>query len=626
MSSKTVTGSFHERHHQQHQHQQRDTTVTYPLHPLGSSMGYRPQNSADYLETDLRGVHINNNNYQANNNNYQTNNNNYQANNNSNMHIVNSTGAMAPPIHQSYLPMPSSGDYTMNSSHMNMYNGYNPQMPVSVPSYANAYQQAVSAALSNPYANGGLPASYYGAAAAAAAMNNMGASNNMSLLGGNSIDDPTASSSSIQGLHTGGGGSAPSTIEQTSPSRVSYEEELMAQHSMSSASMSGSSKPPPPSGPAPSTAISPVQQSLGDTSGGFVYGSSINYSSQYAASIVSAVSGPVSNASINSSNSNTDNNNNNNNRPHSYKERKAGKQYQQQLLPEHERCTLKCSGVPHYVTEQDIRTHFEAFGFVVELQIVAPTPSPEDPSTTASAGGGASSGAGAAADGKKKVYNECLVQFYSAANAKKCFTSPLPVLNNRFIHLHVSTFNITPVTDVPTPTPDIIERDARLLNESILLIGSSSSSTSTGGSTAMDRKKLYSTVHTQGVSNKYRRLSDDQSSVIPAAAAAALRADTPNDSNAMSSGDQKDSNPVDDGCVSAAAATVVDPSEAHNVNAVVKSVLSPSGVVALTKEKLELKEKHEQLKALRQQAEDILKRKEGVLQVRKLTLLAELTD
>lgn len=78
LSSKPV-GSFHERHQQQ----QRDTTcTTYPLHPLGSSMGYRHQNSADYLEADLRGVH--NNNYQANNNYYQANNSNSnnQGNNN----------------------------------------------------------------------------------------------------------------------------------------------------------------------------------------------------------------------------------------------------------------------------------------------------------------------------------------------------------------------------------------------------------------------------------------------------------------------------------------------------------------------------------------------------------------
>jgi hypothetical protein len=540
-------------------------------------MGYRHQNSADYLEADLRGVH--NNNYQANNN------------NNSNMQIVNSTGAMAPPIHQAYLPMPSSGEYTMNS-HMNMYNSYG-QMSVSAPSYANAYQQAVSAALSNPYANGsGLPVSYYGAAMS------MGA-NNMSLLGGNSIDDPTAVSSMGMGLHTGGG--VPVPMDQTSPGRVSYEEELMAQHSMSSAAVAaaaGPSKPPPPSGPAPSAGITPVQ-ALGDTSGGFVYGSSINYS-QYA-SIASAVSCPVSNATT-MINSNNNIDNNNNNRPPSYKDRKGSKQYQQQLLPEHERCTLKCSGVPHYVTEQDIRSHFEAFGFVVELQIVSPTPSSLEDSSTAG---------GAGADGRKKVYNECLVQFYSAANAKKCFTSPLPVLNNRFIHLHVSTFNITPVTDVPTPTPDIIERDAKLLNESILLIGSSSSA-STGGSMALDRKKPFSTVHTQGVSNKYRRLSEEHASVVPAA----MRTDFNNDSNATSGGDQKNGSPVEDATVA-----VVDPTES-NANAVVKSVLSPSaGAVALTKEKLELKEKHEQLKVLRQQAEDILKKKEGVLQVQLIRIV-----
>jgi len=467
------------------------------------------------------------------------------SNNVNNMSIVNSAGAMAPPpTHQNYLPMgPSSNDYTM-SSHMNMYSGYS-QMPVSIPSYANAYQQAVNAALSNPYANGGLP-TYFGAPM------NMGS---MALSG---IDDPTS-----MGLHIGGG--APSS-DQTSPGRVSYEEELMAQHSMS---VAAPSKPPPPSGPAPSAAISPMQTS-GDSSGGFVYGSSINYS-QYAA-IASAVS-PVSQLNVVS----------NSDKPYSYKEKKGSKQHQQQLLPEHERCTLKCSGIPHYVTEQDIRTHFEAFGYVVELQIVSP-PSSEDNLTV---------------DGKKKVYNECLVQFYSAANAKKCFTSPLPVLNNRFIHLHVSTFNITPVTDVPTPNLDVIERDAKLLNESILI---SAASSSTGPT---DRKKSHS-VHTQGVSNKYRRLSGEHS-LVASATAAVVRTET-NDSNMTSSGDRKDSNALEEG-----SSFEVDPTEAH-VEGAKSVILSPSGVV-LTKEKLELKEKHEQLKVLRQQAEEILKTKEGVLQV-----------
>lgn len=101
-------------------------------------------------------------------------------------------------------------------------------------------------------------------------------------------------------------------------------------------------------------------------------------------------------------------------------------------LPEDERCTLKVQGLPRTAKIEDIRNHFRSFGRVVELQI---TQAPEG-----------------TADGDKKVFNDGLVQFATAQEAKKCFSSPLAVLNNRFIKVFHSNFNIIPPSDVPPMT------------------------------------------------------------------------------------------------------------------------------------------------------------------------------
>lgn len=159
-------------------------------------------------------------------------------------------------------------------------------------------------------------------------------------------------------------------------------------------------------------------------------------------------------------------------------------------LPENERCTLRCTSIPVHVTEDDLKAHFESFGHVVELQ-VSPMEgngnnNPEDDDTE---------------DGKKKKKqaNECLVQFYSAANARRCLTSEVPVLNNRFIFIYQSHFNIIPPQDVPRPSRDILDRDAYLLSQKEIIPAASAAQA------AANRKRSALNIYTSGRTNKWRR-------------------------------------------------------------------------------------------------------------------------
>lgn len=159
-------------------------------------------------------------------------------------------------------------------------------------------------------------------------------------------------------------------------------------------------------------------------------------------------------------------------------------------LPENERCTLRCTSIPVHVTEEDLKAHFESFGHVVELQ-VSPMEgngnnNPEDDDTE---------------DGKKKKKqaNECLVQFYSAANARRCLTSEVPVLNNRFIFIYQSHFNIIPPQDVPRPSRDILDRDSYLLSQKEIIPAASAAQA------AANRKRSALNIYTSGRTNKWRR-------------------------------------------------------------------------------------------------------------------------
>lgn len=105
-----------------------------------------------------------------------------------------------------------------------------------------------------------------------------------------------------------------------------------------------------------------------------------------------------------------------------------------------ESSTVRCSGIPSYITESDLYSHFVTFGRVLELRI-SPGSNVNSNNLNGVAGG--------------KVYGECLVQFVSAMDAKKCVTSPLPVLNNRFIRVSFSRGNIIPPGSLSMYTPPI---------------------------------------------------------------------------------------------------------------------------------------------------------------------------
>lgn len=232
-------------------------------------------------------------------------------------------------------------------------------------------------------------------------------------------------------------------------------------------------------------------------------------------------------------------------------------------LPEHERCTVKVTGIPSYVTEMQLREHFEDFGHIVELQLTEAPPSKR---------GAEEEGEG----GKKRIYFECLVQFYSAANCKKCISSPRSVLDNRYIQVRQSFFNIIPPGDVAHPGDDVIERDASILSGTYV---------NPNKSAPMNRKKSYMAGNTFAhgpVSNKYRRGIDD--------------AKIPYEPTAPSA--------EDDGHVGSAESTERQPAN---------EICSPPP--ALTQEKYEMQQSLSKLKELRQQAEEIAKKKEAILMV-----------
>lgn len=224
------------------------------------------------------------------------------------------------------------------------------------------------------------------------------------------------------------------------PNRISYEEELLRQHQ----------RPPPPTGPAPSllnAESAPFYPSVDRHYAMHPHHGS--YQGKFQQHHLNAV--------------------NRQKLQFGHGNQKYQQQQQLQQLPEHERCTLRCTGIPPHVKESDIRAHFNGFGPIVELQVSAmpehamsksqqvqqqQQEAEEEEKKSAEASSSALNSAEETAASRKKVYQECLVQFYSATVAKKCLNSPLPVLNNRFIHVYHSPFNIIPPKDVPrAPEP-----------------------------------------------------------------------------------------------------------------------------------------------------------------------------
>jgi RNA recognition motif-containing protein len=227
------------------------------------------------------------------------------------------------------------------------------------------------------------------------------------------------------------------------------------------------------------------------------------------------------------------------------------------------------TGIPAYMTEQDLREHFEDFGHIVEMQL-----------TEAPANHKRKDGEESVEGEKKRVFLECLIQYHTAANARKCYTSTRSVRDNRHIQIRPAFFNIIPPADVPYPGDEIAERDAAIVAGTY--VSNKNPAGDTGG-----RKKSYAAVAGGAAfhpgANKYRRGNDDAN--IPAH---------------QSAGDSGSSSAEGDmGMQQGQGAVAPAP--------------------ALTQEKYEAKKRFEELKELRQQAEEIAKKKEAILLVSCMT-------
>jgi RNA recognition motif-containing protein len=267
----------------------------------------------------------------------------------------------------------------------------------------------------------------------------------------------------------------------------------------------------------------------------------------------------------NNQNRNNNNNNNNPNNNNRGNRRNNNNESNKNQLPEAERCTLRCTGIPTYVTEDEIKHYFESFGHVVRLQV--------SPMEDHHQNKDDNKAEGEEGENKKKTYNECLIQFYSPQNAKRCLTSQLPILNNRYIRIFPSNFNILMPSDVDAPSYEMLEKDKSLLTGEIVpkpYEGPNSK-----------KKSLSHAVHTVGVSNKWRRTSTDTK---------------------VAAGTDLTSASLDESI-----ASVDVPSVQAENKEIVESTSQPKP------ENTELKQEFEQLKTLKQQAEDILKQKEKLL-------------
>lgn len=273
-------------------------------------------------------------------------------------------------------------------------------------------------------------------------------------------------------------------------------------------------------------------------------------------------------------------------------------------LLEHERCTLKCTGLPQHVKEGDLRKHFMAFGRVVELQLIEN-------------------------EGDKKGYNECLVQMGSAFEAKKCLNSPSAVLNNRFVRLMHSVFNIVPFADVQP----LSEEDMAAAAAAAATVDVTSTTAQANRSTKrwVNEGSAVPPVHRHddeknadpiqqssekkakgvglqgrgfGVSNKFvaaHNVKGNRES-LPAASSSSSASATA----ATNDGGHFEDHSLYSGIENNEIETS-DASE-HVVTPVIISV-------PLTKEDIAVQQQYEGLRALRQQADTICRQKESLLQV-----------
>jgi hypothetical protein len=250
--------------------------------------------------------------------------------------------------------------------------------------------------------------------------------------------------------------------------------------------------------------------------------------------------------------------------------------------------------------------HFKVFGRVVELQLIELE--------------------GVVKDGEKK-YNECLVQFSSAQEAGKCLRSPTAVLNNRFIHVIESSFNIVPFADVPPPRDDELYSppvkkeilspfalDQKILtkrwvNEEAAAIPAQADREKVDViSNINGRNGVGLSGRGYGMSHKFVA---DHITGIPVASSSSSVSDQMVDNDDSLYGgiliNSDNQNPQAD---SSSPRTQGDTSSPRT-----QAIAAVPTSIPLTKEDIALQQHYEELKMLRQQADGIWKQKESLLQV-----------
>jgi hypothetical protein len=295
--------------------------------------------------------------------------------------------------------------------------------------------------------------------------------------------------------------------------------------------------------------------------------------------------------------------------PHNQKS-KQHRYQQHSSLPEHERCTLKCNGIPQYVKDADLMGHFKAFGRVVELQLIELE--------------------GAVKDGEKK-YNECLVQFSSAQEAGKCLRSPTAVLNNRFIHVLESPFNIVPFADVPPPKEDELypppvkkEILSPFALDQKILTKRWVNEEASAIPAQVDREKLDESLNAtgrkgvglsrRGYGMSHKFVAEHITGIPVASSSSSISDQMVDNDDPLYGGLSLNSENVNSLADSSSPRILADSSSPRNQAATSSIAVVPTSI-PLTKEDIALQQHYEELKMLRQQADGIWKQKESLLQV-----------
>lgn len=285
--------------------------------------------------------------------------------------------------------------------------------------------------------------------------------------------------------------------------------------------------------------------------------------------------------------------------------RHGGSQAPKNELPENERCTLLCTGIPKYIKEEEMMTHFKSFGRVVQLQVTASEPPAGVPA------------ADSTSTDEKKTYNECLVQFGSWEDAKKCFSSPEAVLNNRFIRIQQSSFNIIPPADVAPATTEELAEIERIQQQKFAATKAKAAGVTLSPAASAPRPRAPRPVVPLGKPAKNKKYI---AGVTPISTAKPTPEATTTPVKDGSTGALKEKEDVVDGeikegvenDVESADVTPSDPSSEGQPSKPIRP--KPAAPAAPTKATMALQQQYDDLRKLRGQVDNIWKTKQNLLQ------------